>query len=231
MVQEAAPPVAEERLDVQKLRAQFPDAILDVDTFRGDTRILVKREVIVDICRFLRDDPELQYNFFSECLGVDYLDLKETHRFEVVYNLYSLRYVKNGRQYGYNRRLFLKVPLQEDDPVAPSVTGVYPGANFPEREIFDMFGIRFTEHPDMRRILMSDDWVGYPQRKDYPLGGERVQFPDQKYGPAVSEPPVQHPGASYTGKTGDNKGEFYIKESDSAASRDHILPAPPETRN
>jgi NADH-quinone oxidoreductase subunit C len=198
-----------DRIEVEKIRAQFPDAILDINTFRGDTRILVKRETIVDICRLMRDDPDLQYNFFVECLGVDYLDRYEDHRYEVVYNLYSLPYEKDGVKVGKNHRIFLKVPVPEDDPIVPSVTEVYQGANFPEREIYDMFGVRFAGHPDLRRILMSDDWVGHPQRKDYPLGGERVQFPGNKYGPAVGEVPVQHPGESYYGKTGDAQGEKY----------------------
>lgn len=201
------PSASEERLEVRKIRTQFPDSILQADTFRGDTRVLVRRDDIVEICRLLRDDPDLQYNFFSECLGVDYLDRLETHRFEVVYNLYSLAYERAGVRYGRNQRIFVKVPVPAENPVVPSVVSVYAGANFPEREIFDMFGIRFTDHPDLRRILMSDDWVGHPQRKDYPLGGERVQFPAGKLGPAVGELPVQHAGESFTGKTGDTQGE------------------------
>lgn len=197
-----------ERLEVIKIREKFPDAILGVNTFRGDTRIMVRREYIVEICRLLRDDPDLQYNFFSECLGVDYLDYREGYRFEVVYNLYSVQYQKEGIEYGKNHRIFLKVPVPEEDPVVPSVTGVYPGANFPEREIYDMFGVRFSGHPDLRRLLMSDDWVGHPQRKDYPLGGERVQFPGGKFGPSVAEVPIQHPGESFIGRTGDVQEEF-----------------------
>ena len=196
-----------ERIEVSRIREAFPDAILDVDTFRGDTRILVKRELIVDICRMLRDDPYLDYNFFSECLGVDYLDTKPNHRFEVVYNLYSLPYERSGVTYGKNHRIFIKIGIPEEDPTAPSVVSIYPGASFPEREIFDMFGVKFEGHPDLRRILMSEDWIGHPQRKDYPLGGERVRFPDNKYGPAVGDVPIAHAGESYFGKTGDFQGD------------------------
>ena len=200
-------PAPIEILELQKIRAAFPDAVVNVNEFRGDTRILIRRERIVDVCRLLRDDPELQFNFFSECLGVDYLDYREDYRFEVVYNLYSLPYKKHGAVHGTGRRIFLKVPVPEEDAVVPSVTSIYSGANFPEREIFDMFGIRFSGHPDLRRILMSEDWVGHPQRKDYALGGERVQFSEGKVGPAVSEVPVQHPGESFTGPTADRQGE------------------------
>ena len=213
MTTETVPaPVTEELLEVEKIRAQFPDALLGVETFRGDTRVLIKREAIVDVCRLMRDDPDLQYNFFSECLGVDYLNYPQVspgYRFGVIYNLYSLVYEKDGVQVGKNRRIFLKVLVPADDPVVPSVVAIYPGAGFTEREIFDMFGVRFSGNPDLRRLLMPEDWVGHPQRKDYPLGGERVQFPGGKYGPAVGEVAVQHPGESFSGKTGDAQGESY----------------------
>jgi NADH-quinone oxidoreductase subunit C len=207
-----APETPTERIEITKIREAFPDAFLGAETFRGDTRIMVKPEAIVDICRLLRDDPDLQYHFFSECLGVDYLDYREDYRFEVVYNLFSLQYERNGIKYGHNRRIFIKVPVPEENPVVPSVTGIYAGANFPEREIYDMFGVKFSGHPDLRRLLMSDDWVGHPQRKDYPLGGERVQFPGGKLGPSVGEVAVQHPGESFLGKTGDAQGEPYRRE-------------------
>jgi NADH-quinone oxidoreductase subunit C len=208
--QATTPPIAEQ-LEVRKIEEHFPNALIDVYRFRGDTRIMVGREFIVDVCRLMRDDPELQFNFFGECLGVDYLDKFDDHRFEVVYNLSSVVYEKGGAKFGTGRRIFLKVPVPEEDTVVPSVVSVYPGANFPEREIYDMFGIRFEGHPDLRRILMSDDWVGHPQRKDYPLGGERVRFPGNKFGPSVGEVPVAHPGESYYGKTGDTQGEHYVK--------------------
>ena len=219
--------VIDEPIEVRKIEENYPDALLEVDTFRGDTRILVRREFIVDVCRLMRDDPELQHNFFGECLGVDYLDKFEDHRFEVVYNLSSVVYEKNGQKFGTGRRIFLKVPVPEDNAVVPSVVSVYPGANFPEREIFDMFGVRFEGHPDLRRILMSDDWVGHPQRKDYPLGGERVRFPGDKFGPSVGEVPVQHPGESYYGKTGDTQGEHYKRTRTATPDRGPGTELPP----
>ena len=198
-----------EIIEIRKIREAFPEAIIGVNEFRGDVRLRIERDMIADVCLFLRDSPELQYNFFSECLGVDYLDFRDEYRFEVVYNLYSMELTRNGKKEGYNRRIFLKVGVPEEDLIVPSITSVYPGANFCEREIYDMFGVRFSNHPDLRRILMSDDWVGHPQRKDFPLGGERVQFPDGKFGPSVGEVPVQHPGDSFSGKTGDTQGEWH----------------------
>ncbi len=196
-----------ERIEITLLKERFPETILEINEFRGDTRITVRREDIVDVCCFLRDDPRLQFNFFSECMGVDYLDHKP-HRFEVVYNLYSLQYTRlDGAVVGRDQRIFIKVPVPEDDPVVPSVVEVYPGANWPEREIYDMFGVKFAGHPDLRRILMSDDWVGHPQRKDYPLGGERVQFPEGTLGPAVGDLIVEHAGESFTGLTADEIGD------------------------
>src|SRR4051812_7312009 len=140
---QATAPALSEQLEVRKIEEQYPDALIDVYRFRGDTRVMVRRESIVDVCRLMRDDPELQFNFFGECLGVDYLDKFDDHRFEVVYNLSSVVYEKGGKRFGTGRRIFLKVPVPEDDAVVPSVISVYPGASFPEREIYDMFGIRF----------------------------------------------------------------------------------------
>ncbi len=215
--------------EVEAISSVLPECILLVEHFRGDLRLTVERAEIANVCKILRDSPLCQYNLFSECLGVDYLDKFVTHRFEVVYNLFSVRYEKNGITVGHNKRVFLKVRVPESDPVVPSVTSVYPGASFPEREVFDMFGVKFSGHPDLRRILMSDDWIGHPQRKDYPLGGERVQFPNGKFGPAVSEVPVQHPGESYHGKTGDVKGEQHLFDQH-APPQPQIAPATPNGR-
>ena len=98
-----------EIIEVRKIREAFPNAIIAINEFRGDTRIMVERDKIADICRFLRDSPELQYNFLSECLGVDYLDFREDYRFEVVYNLYSMELTRNSKKEGFNRRIFLKI--------------------------------------------------------------------------------------------------------------------------
>ncbi len=194
--------------DARRAQAQFPAGVLEVIEARGDVWIVVERDTLQDLLTFLRDDEALAYRFFSECVGVDYLDTQtgqpcggRSHRFEVVYNLVSLSGVAGAPLSA--KRLFVKVRVPADDPVVPSVTSVFPGAAFPEREIFDMFGIRFDGHPDLRRLLMPDDWIGHPQRKDYPLGGERVQFPGGTLGPAVSERVVQHPGEGFFGKTAD----------------------------
>lgn len=180
-----------ERPEVVRLRERFPDAVREVYTFRGDTWIVVDKAFLPDICRFLRDDPELSCRFLSDIVGIDQLGRREP-RFEVVYNLYSFRTFT---------RLFLKVRVNEGE-VIPSVTSVYPGANFPEREVYDMFGIVFEGHPDLRRILMPDDWVGHPLRKDFPLGGEEVVFDQNTLGPSIAEVQTPHPGESFFGKTG-----------------------------
>ncbi|MGC8784252.1 MAG: NADH-quinone oxidoreductase subunit C [Armatimonadota bacterium] len=180
-----------DRPEVTRIRERFPEAVREVVTFRGDTWIVLNKEYLPEVCRFLRDEPELSYRFLSDIVGIDQLGRREP-RFEIVYNLYSFRTFT---------RLFLKVCVNEGETV-PSVTGIYPGANFPEREVYDMFGIVFEGHPDLRRILMPDDWVGHPLRKDFPLGGEEVVFDQGTLGPSIAEVQTPHPGESFFGKTG-----------------------------
>jgi NADH-quinone oxidoreductase subunit C len=207
---DTAKPVA--LLDAERLQSLLPQAVISIDVSAGDVRVMVRREGIVEVVRLLHDDPVFNYTFFCECLGVDYLDVHtgasiqgKAHRYEVVYNLCSLVDPATGAlRY---RRLFLKVPVPASDPEVPSVTSVFGGAGFPEREVYDLLGIRFSGHPDLRRILMSDDWSGHPLRKDYPLGGERVQFPGGTTGPSVGESVVQHAGESFTGRTGSVLGD------------------------
>ncbi len=147
---------------VNLLQARFPDEVLEVVEFRGQTTIVVKPGRLVDICRALRDDPETSLRYLSMIAGMDYLP--QSPRFGLVYNLYS---------HQHHNRVTLKTRLADDAaPLAPSVTPVWTTANWHEREIYDMMGIRFQGHPDLRRILMPADWVGHPQRKDYPLRGQ-----------------------------------------------------------
>lgn len=185
-----------ERIEYQKIAAQYPDAIEEVYEFRGDTWLYVKKERLLDVCRLLRDDPELRYLYISDVTAIDWLPFWEKgekpKRFEVVYNLYSPVSFQ---------RLFLKVRVDAEESV-PSVTGIWEGANYPEREVYDMFGIPFEGHPNLKRILMPDDWVGHPLRKDFPLGGEEIPFAQGTWGPSIEDKTHPHAGESFEGLTG-----------------------------
>ena len=145
---------------LRKLNEHFKDSIDLVNEYRGELTIVVKKNDIVRFCQFLRDDAELQFDSLRDLCGADYY--RPDDRFEVVYNLYSL---KN------NFRLRLKVRVDEADVHVPSVTGVWKGANWLEREAYDMYGIMFDGHPDLRRIYMPEEFEYYPLRKDFPLMG------------------------------------------------------------
>ncbi len=148
-------------LVVKALQERFP---VEVRSFRDEVEVLLPAEHIVEACQALRD--EYQFEFLADLTAVDYWPQQEP-RFHVVYQLYS---------YLHNVSLRLRVPVEGEHPEVPTVTPVYPNANWYEREVWDMFGIRFEGHPDLRRILMPYDWVGHPLRKDYPLGYEEPQF-------------------------------------------------------
>jgi NADH-quinone oxidoreductase subunit C len=151
---------AAEGLVLQHLREQFVEALLEVKVWRNETTVVLRPADLVRVCRFLRHDPDLAFDFLSDVTGVDRLNLPENSpRLEVVYHLYSLR---------HRRRLRLKVRVDEGQAV-PTVTGVWETANWHEREVHDMFGVPFDGHPDLRRILMPDDWEGHPLLKDYPV--------------------------------------------------------------
>lgn len=143
---------------VAKLKQGFPAAVVDVVEHRGETTVTVKKEDVVAVCAYLKD--EAGYNFLCDLCGVDYLGT--TPRFMVVYNLYNI---------DTKERLRLKAAVAEDDCCIDTVSGVWSTANWHERECWDLFGIKFTGHPDLRRILMPADWEGHPLRKDYPLQG------------------------------------------------------------
>lgn len=153
---------------VAAVKDALPDAFLDSHQFRDETTIVIKPGEIVAVARFLRDSKGLIYNFLSDISVVDYYpDYDRPGRFGVCYHLYSML---------YNRRLRVKAYLQEDEPSLPTVTGIWEVANFLERESYDLMGIEFVGHPDLRRVLMPDDWEGHPLRRDYPLGYETVMF-------------------------------------------------------
>jgi NADH-quinone oxidoreductase subunit C len=145
----------------------FGDVIERVVVHAGELTLYVKREAIAELCRVLRDDPRLRFEHFSGVSGVDYPHDPSGRRLHAVYHLLSMT---------YRRRLRLEVAVTDADPHIPSVTEVYPGANWHERETWDFFGIIFDGHPGLTRIEMPDDWPGHPQRKDYPLGGVPVEY-------------------------------------------------------
>jgi NADH-quinone oxidoreductase subunit C len=143
---------------VNKLKSQFSEAIGDASEFIGQLSVHVDGERIVEICDFLRTDAETPFDYLSDLTCVHYPDRGDAP-FEIVYNLFSIP---------ANERVRLKVRTNEATGVA-TVTGVWPSANWLEREVFDLFGIHFHGHPDLRRLLLPPDWEGYPLRKDYPL--------------------------------------------------------------
>jgi NADH-quinone oxidoreductase subunit C/D len=147
-----------------KLQQRFPQAILGAHAEHGDDTVRIVREAWREVAQFLRDDPELRYNFLMDLTAVDYLALGRTPRFEVVAHLYSL---------AHNQRVRLKTPVPDDDPRLASLMPVWEGANWFEREIYDMFGLTFDGHPDLRRILLYEGFEGYPLRKDYPQEKEQ----------------------------------------------------------
>ena len=145
---------------VETLQARVPGCVLGTAEFRGDLTVTVRRADIVRAGEVLRTDPALGFDMVIDVLGVDMY--RPEDRFEVVYNLYSLR----NREY-----VRLKVLVDEQDCTVPTVTGVWPGANWHERETYDMFGIVFTGHPDLRRMFMPEEFEYYPLRKDFPTMG------------------------------------------------------------
>ena len=158
------PTEPEEHPAVIAVRERFPDSFVDAVNFRDEMTIRVDRPALREIVLFLRDESSLRYNFLSDLTAVDMLRLRDNPRFDVVVQLYSIP---------RRQRLRVKAAFNDGDPV-PSMTPLYEGANWLEREAYDMFGIVFEGHPDLRRMLLPDDWdEGHPLRKDYPLRGYR----------------------------------------------------------
>ncbi len=146
----------------QKIQEKFPDAFVGSIEALGEVSVSVKREKIVAICRFLHDDPALSFDMITDICSVDFPN--EELRFEMIYQFYSIQ---------RNHRVRIKARVPEEDCTIDSVTGIWQGANFMEREVYDMMGIVFNNHPDLRRILMTEDYdEGFPLRKDFPVEGK-----------------------------------------------------------
>ena len=145
---------------LERLKTRFGDAILESREFRGELTVVVAKERIVEVCSHLKNDPVLSYDFLSDLCGIDMFTPEK--RFGVIYNLLSLK----------NRhRLRIKSFTEEENPRIQTVSGIWGTANAHERETYDMFGIEFEGHPDLRRMYMPEEFEYYPLRKDFPLMG------------------------------------------------------------
>ena len=146
-----------------RLGERFPTGLVETHAHRGDHTAVAAPEALLDLLRFCRDDGALSCDVLTDLTAVDYARFpgcEDGPRFEVVYQLYSLR---------HNHRLRVKVRVDEDAALVPTAVSLWPIANWLEREVWDMFGIRFEGHPDLRRLLLYEEFVGHPLRKDYPI--------------------------------------------------------------
>lgn len=144
---------------LEKIKTRWSDSVVDSHASHGDETVVLKREKLVEIMTALKQDSEFDFNVLIDLTVVDGKVLKWKPRFEVVYHLYSIN---------KNHRLRVKVRVEERDAVVPTISKIWPVANWLEREAWDMFGIDFENHPDLRRILMYEEFQGHPLRKDYP---------------------------------------------------------------
>jgi NADH-quinone oxidoreductase subunit C len=149
--------------DANSLRKKLNKDRVAIEEFRGETRVILDRNMLLEACQWLRDD--LKYDLLAALTAVD--DWPHDPRFRVVYQFFST---------STSQSLALEVRLKDEDPNVTTIEEVYPNANWHEREVYDMFGIVFDGHSDLRRIILPHDWEGHPLRKDYPLGDEEVQF-------------------------------------------------------
>jgi NADH-quinone oxidoreductase subunit C len=146
----------------EHLRAWNPSAIEEIIEFRGETTLVLPRKILRAVAEHCREHAELKFDLLTDATCVD--RFPQEPRFELNYHLVSIP---------RRDKIRLRVRLSGSDPVVDTLVPVWPGANWLEREIFDLFGIRFTGHPDLRRILLPEDWEGYPLRRDYPVEGYR----------------------------------------------------------
>jgi NADH-quinone oxidoreductase subunit C len=156
------PPELAARPILRKLQVFNPGAVQGAAEFRGQLSLTIAPALLRDICETLRRDSDLSFDFLTDITAVDRYPVEP--RFEVIYQLRSMK---------TRQRLRLKAPLLGDDPRIDSLVPLWPVADVLEREVFDLFGVRFNGHPHLRRLLMPDDWEGHPLRKDYPMEGYR----------------------------------------------------------
>jgi NADH-quinone oxidoreductase subunit C len=149
-------------MNLDSLRKRFGSEILEERIFRAEVTLIIERESVLDICMYLREEKDLAFEILVDLCGLDVFPAEP--RFQVVYHLYSPR---------HGRRLRLKAMLPDTAVVIDSVVSVWEAADWHERECYDLFGIIFRNHPDLRRILLPEDFEGHPLRKDFPLGGRQ----------------------------------------------------------
>jgi len=159
---------------LERLKGKFPEAVIADQGCRGDLQVTVGAEALIEVMQFLRDDEQLAFDLLIDVLSIDNSERRRTPRFEVVYVLVST---------AGGHRLLVKVPLDDGEEVS-SVTGIWHSANWAEREVYDLMGIRFAGHPDLRRILTWDGFDGHPLRKEFPLLGKDF---DKKWDPDTIE--------------------------------------------
>ena len=152
-------------MPVETIKSQFPGVVSGPIESHGETTLIVRADHLVEVCTFLRDDPALKFDLLSDVSAVDHFP--DHPRFAVNYHLYSLE---------NNYSLRVKVQLDGEQPQAPSVTSIWPGANWHEREVWDLMGVKFDGHPDLRRIFLPEDYLGHPLRKDAAQFYEEPQF-------------------------------------------------------
>ncbi len=144
---------------IDKVKAKFGDKVLETHTFRGDQTVTVDKEIGFAVAEFVKEEPSLDMDILMDLTAVDYLNKKPV-RFEVVYHYYSLK---------HNHRLRIKIPVPEDDCIVDSLVPLYKASNWFEREVWDLYGIKFKGHPNLKRILLYEGFKGHPLRKDYPI--------------------------------------------------------------
>lgn len=143
---------------IEIVKGRFPDTVTATHSRHGDQTVIIKKPGLMELMRWLKNDESTDFNFLMDLTAVDYLG--RAVRFEVVYHLYSLK---------HNHRLRVKAPVEEADPTIDSLASIWLSADWYEREVWDLYGIKFLGHPNLKRILLYEEFVGHPLRKDYPI--------------------------------------------------------------